>query len=162
MITQSHLKELIHYDPITGIFTWIKPRYGVTVGKEAGSINGRGYRQIVINGKTYKAHRLAFLYHTGGFPPNEIDHVNRIKEDNRWLNLREATRSQNMSNIVKPRNNTNEFKGISWHKGVTKWIAQIQLNGKKKHLGCFDTPEEAHVAYCKASDELHGEFANHG
>jgi hypothetical protein len=96
---------------------------------------------------------------TGRWPVNEIDHINLVADDNRFCNLREATRSQNMSNMPKRSINTSGFKGAFWNKKNEKWISQIALNNKSIYLGCFDTAQEAHAAYCKAAVELQKEFA---
>jgi len=98
----------------------------------------------------------------GKFPPNDTDHKNGIRDDNRWTNLRAATKNQNMANMRKHRNNKSGFKGVSFHKESRKWVAFIQLNGKNKSLGYFKKPIEAHKAYCEVADKHHGEFSNHG
>jgi protein involved in sex pheromone biosynthesis len=93
------------------------------------------------------------------WPKEEIDHINMAKDDNRIANLREANRSQNMSNIAKPIHNTVGLKGVTRHKAYPgKFMAQIVVNKKNKYLGIFDTVEEAHAAYAAASQQLHGEF----
>ena len=117
---------------------------------------------IKINGRMYMGHRLAWLFVNGGWPENHIDHINEIKNDNRISNLREATSSQNQRNRGAQKNNTSGFKGVSFFKRNGKWKSTICVNSNKKHLGYFDNPEEAHQAYCKASDKYHGEFANFG
>ncbi len=162
MITQEYLKEILDYSPETGLFVWKKANHGVRIGQHAGHTNERGYRIIGINYKVHRAHRLAFLWMTGKFPPQYVDHINMVKDDNRWINLRKATPGQNRANSGKNKNSTSEFKGAVWYKKAQKWYAQITVNSKSKHLGCFDTPEEAHKAYCKAADKYHGEFANDG
>src|SRR5690242_11158228 len=112
----------------------------------------------------YYAHRLAWFYVYQVWPKDEIDHINRIPDDNRILNLREANRIENMRNIATPKHNTTGFKGVTRHKFYPgKFMAQIssttELKRRKtKYLGIFDTAEEAHAAYVAASRELHGEF----
>lgn len=160
MITQSELKEVLEYNPDTGVFTWKK-----TVGRRAklGSVAGTkmntGYVRITIKQKMYTAHRLAYLYMTGNFPENFIDHINHIKDNNRWSNLRDATNSQNLANQVKPKTNTSGYKGVYWNKVHKKWCAEIGYMKKKMHLGLYTTPQEAAEAYKKKSIELNGKFS---
>jgi len=159
-VTQDRLKELVHYDPASGIFTRIKDagpnaKAGVVVGCK----NSKGYLQVVIDGKHYKLHRLAFLYMTGEFPDHEVDHINRECSDNRWSNLRVATKSQNLRNVGPHKTNKSGYKGVSWKKDVSKWIAQIRANGKVRYLGMFDDPKEAHAAYVEAAKKYSGDYA---
>jgi len=161
MITQSELKELLEYNPDTGLFTWIKSNGNrrLKAGDAAGTKMKVGYVRITIQGKNYLAHRLAYLYMTGNFPKNGIDHINHIKDDNRWSNLRDATNSQNNSNRVKQKNNTSGYKGVRWHKQHKKWRAEIKYMNKCIHIGCYTTPQEAAEAYKKKAIELFGEFS---
>jgi hypothetical protein len=103
-------------------------------------------------------HRLIMNAQKG----QQVDHIHHLTLDNRKSEMRLCTQSQNMQNSGKQVHNTSGFKGVSWHKLKQKWVANINLNGKKKHLGYFPTPELAREAYCKAAAELHGEFANFG
>ena len=98
----------------------------------------------------------------GSFPEDMIDHINGSKGDNRIENLRQATRSQNLANQKINSVNTSGLKGVSWRKDRNKWHTQIRVSGKLKHLGYYIDKHEAHVAYCKAADKYHGEFANYG
>lgn len=158
-LTYTRLKELMHYDPETGIFTWLVDRHANKVkGTKAGSISVHGYNTIHIDGKMYRSSRLAFLYMTGKWPKSMIDHKNRIKNDDRWCNLRTANRSQNRVNTVRNVNNKSGYKGVYWRKRDLIWEAQIRVDKKLKYLGCFNTPEEASLAYQKASQEYFGEF----
>jgi len=156
MLTQERLKKLLHYDPETGIFTWlVSTARRVKVGDVAGTIMNQGYRAISIDGKKYKAHRLAFLYMTGKFPTNGTDHIDGDPANNRWTNLRECTTAENAQNTASHKNSSSKYVGVGWHKGGQKWRAQIKINGKKKHLGLFETEAEAYAAYCKAKSEHH-------
>jgi len=155
MITQSRLKQLLHYDPDAGVFTWIAKRQHVKVGDIAGSIMNRGYREISIDSKRYKAHRLAFLWMTGEFPADCTDHIDGDKLNNRWTNLRECTIAENHQNMASRKNSSSKYVGVGWHKAAQKWVAYISVNSKRKHLGCFDTEEVAYQAYCKAKAELY-------
>ena len=157
-LTQERLKELLTYDPDTGVFRWRTRRGSSGAGKTAGSDNGKGYIVIRIDRRIYKAHRLAWLHELGRFPPADLDHINGQKGDNRIANLREATRSQNQANLGAPRNNTSGVKGVFWDKHAGKWVAQIRQGGRK-HLGCFSDKSEAKAAYEKAARELFGDFA---
>jgi hypothetical protein len=158
MLTLEFLKEWLYCDEETSIFTRIKACPGIKVGTVAGRLKSNGYAYISVGGRSYRAHRLVWFYNFGEWPKSELDHINGIKNDNRLCNLREVTRSQNMQNCGKYLNNTSGFKGVSWNKQSNKWKAQICISGKHKHLGSFDTPEEASIAYQLAAKELHGEF----
>lgn len=158
-LTQSRLKELLHYDAATGVFTRISSnsnRY--KSGGIAGWLSNHGYITIVVDGKRYQAHRLAFLYMTGCFPMNFVDHINTIKNDNRFSNLREATRSENQRNCGARSHNKSGLKGVYFFEERNKWVAYINLSGKKKHLGVFDSPDHASAAYQAAAKQHHGEF----
>lgn len=149
MITQEYLKSILHYDPETGLFIWIVKRKRTKgKGSRADIPHHKGYTQIGIDKTTYMAHRLTWFYMTGKWPENEIDHINRIKNDNRWVNLREATRSQNLRN----RKGTGKLnvKGVYKTKN-NKYRAIIQL-------GTFDTIEEAEKIYNEAALKIAGEF----
>ena len=156
-LTQEQLQELLHYDHDTGIFTNLKSRGAVKIGSvAAGYKNPNGYIYIAIDYKRYLAHRLAWLYVHGNFPVNQIDHINEVKDDNRIVNLRLATDLENKHNQSSPRtNNTSGYLGVGWYKPYGKWQALIQVNGRRKHLGCFDTAEEASEAYLTAKRKLH-------
>jgi len=130
------LKELLHYCPETGIFTWLVSR-GRTA--KASSVAGcldksTGYKVIRSLGKKYKAHRLAWLYVYGGFPPDGVDHINRVKTDNRICNLRLATQAENGQNLSIYNNNTCGHTGVSWNKPRQKWQAYIKINQKQIYL----------------------------
>jgi hypothetical protein len=156
MITQSKLKELLHYDPVTGDFTRLVANSNrIKVGDIAGFVNSEGYKQLMINNKTYYAHRLAWLYIYGEFPKNHIDHINGNKKDNRIANLRECTNRENHQNITSQKNSTSKYLGVSWSNKHNKWFAQISFNYQKKYLGLFDNEEEAFAAYLKAKKQLH-------
>ena len=162
MINQERLKQLLNYDPDTGVFTWLFSRRGVKTGSIAGTVHPSGYIVIRIDGRLYRAHRLAFLYMKSTFPAKDADHINGIKADNRWINLREATRSENKRNSGKHADNTSGYKGVYKRKATGKWVARCQVHGKKHCLGDHDTPELAHAAYCKFASEHHREFFNPG
>jgi hypothetical protein len=156
MLTQERLKELLHYDPETGVFTrLVATSNSVKVGDIAGTFDSNGYRQIRIDGKKYAAHRLAVLYMTGKFPANETDHINGDRANNKWSNLRECTKAENQQNRASKKGSLSKYPGIHWHKRAQKWQAQIKINRKNKHIGLFETEDEAYAAYCKAKAEIH-------
>lgn len=159
MLTRERLCELLEYDPETGAFTRLIGRSGpnARAGDVAGCDNGAGYIRIYVDGAAFKAHRLAWFYAHGEWP-SEIDHINGDKADNRLCNLRPVTRSQNRMNVAAYRSNKSGYRGVSFYKPTQRWKAQIQVDGRKKSIGYYGTPEEAHRAYCEASRVLHGEF----
>lgn len=157
MITQKTLKEVLHYNPDTGAFTWIKSNSPRTVsGILAGNKHYEGYIRISLNNKDYLAHRLAWLYMFGSMPKNQIDHINGNRGDNRISNLRESSRHQNQGNQRNPHSsNTSGFMGVYFDKVRNKFVATISINGKNKNLGRFKTPEEAHQVYLEAKRKHH-------
>ena len=161
ILTQAKIKELLHYDQDTGEFTWIVKRSGARKCRQAGNISNRGYRMIGINGTLYSAARLAFLYMTGDFPDNQVDHVSHVREDNRWSNLREATQQENSHNLPKFTTNTSGYTGVSWHKRINRWISRIRVDGNDIHLGNFTKLHDAIEARKQANVKY--EFhPNHG
>lgn len=167
-LTRERIRELLSYDPETGIFTWLR-RPGIDrctntwntrfVGTVAGSINDQGYRVICIDRSDYRAHRLAWAYANGDWPSAEIDHINGDRSDNRIANLRQASRGENMRNSRKRRDNTSGRKGVTWDNRERKWHARIKHAKKCRSLGYFNTAEAAAQAYADAARRLHGEFA---
>jgi len=131
---QEKLKELLHYNPDNGLFTWLKPTaYRLKKGDEAGC-NSSGYRVIKVDVTIYRAHRLAFLYMEGELPPIHVDHINRVRDDNRWCNLRHSTNDENMRN----RHDNNQVQGVYYHKPSGRWLATTRKKeGKRKHIGSF-------------------------
>lgn len=155
-LTQSRLQSLLHYDPCTGVFTWLVQKSSRRkVGDEAGGICGNGYRQIGLDGKLYLTHRLAWLWMIGEWPKDQIDHINGVRDDNRWSNLREATNAENCQNLKINSNNKSGYMGVSWHAKKGKWKAQISSTGCNKYLGQFTSPEDAHAAYLAAKAIVH-------
>ena len=151
-LTQDRLRELVNYDPDTGLFTWRISRRKCRQGALAGANMPTGYRVIRLDDVLHLAHRLAWLYVHGVWPTNQIDHINGNRADNRLCNLREATNAENAQNRRKT-------KGKSGLMGVrqenSKWLAEIKFNYKVIRLGLFDTPEEAHQTYLAAKQALH-------
>jgi len=160
--TFEEIDAVLAYDPGTGVLTWKVARSGTRPGNEAGGVNGRGHRQIMIDGRYYYGHRIAWLLSYGGWPTEDIDHLDGNPANNRLANLREATCSQNMGNARRSANNTSGFKGVTWHKRLNKWQAQITIDRRNHHLGYFTVIEAAHAAYRAAARRGFGEFANFG
>jgi hypothetical protein len=143
-ISQKRLKKLLHYDPESGVWTWIHHTSNrVHIGDRAGRIGKDLYRYIGVDGVIYRSCRLAFLYMDGYFPENEAEHRNRIKDDDGWENLREATHMCNMRNVGLRVTNTSGVTGVSWDKGRGKWQAYIKVNYKNRNLGYHDELTEA-------------------
>ena len=161
LLSRDVLRSVLSYEPHTGLFRWKwrpgKAGNSVAVGSVAGALNKWGYRRIKVNGRLYMAHRLAWFYTHGEWPYPEIDHINLNKDDNRIVNLRKATSSDNSHNSGKRTNNTTGLKGVV--RRGERWLSQISALGRRLHLGMFKTPEEAHAAYCAAADKYYGEFA---
>jgi hypothetical protein len=168
-LTAAHLRERLDYDPLTGVFTWkycptVSKKANRMAGKVAGcsvSKSGAPYWEIRINNEIFESHRLAFLYMTEAFPEEgtQVDHIDGDGLNNKWANLRQCNKSQNQANSKLRRTNTSGFKGVCWHKQRQRWVANIQLNGRRISLGLHNTPEDAHAVYCAKAKELFGEFA---
>ena len=150
LITQERLQSLLTYDPDTGEFRWRVNRGSRgRAGCLAGCRNNEGYVQIQIGRVKYKAHRLAWLYVHGAHPV-EIDHISRVKDDNRIANLRSVTHAQNGQNQKRPRNNTSGHIGVDFYRRSGRWRARIKIDGKLRDLGYFDSAEDAAAARAAA------------
>lgn len=170
---QSLLKELLDYDPLTGDLTW-KPRpremfkstrmWGLWNSKHAGKLafnsSVDGYLWGRILGKRFRAHRIIWKWMTG-VDAEEIDHVNHLRSDNRWENLREVSREANNQNTSQRSNNRSGCTGVFWQESSLKWCAQIRIRGRNKYLGIFDTIDDA-IAARKAAELRFGFHPNHG
>lgn len=159
-LTAERLRELLRYDPETGILSWRVDRGKCGIGSRAGDSAGwpdkKGYLRAKVDGNDFMCHRLAWLYVHGRWPAKQIDHINGVRDDNRIANLRECSAGENQQNQRNPRRcGTSGFLGVSFKKHCKKWAAKIKVCGKQKHIGYFSTPEEAHAAYLKAKAELH-------
>lgn len=160
--SQQRLKELLNYDPKTGDFVWkVNRGRGIRAGDKAGYISFYGYRLISIDGKQYKAHRLAFLYVLGSFPDKEVDHIDHQPDNNAWDNLRPATRSQNNLNRHSYVNKSSGIKGVSWHKAGHKWQVRVQIKRNVLCIGLFEDIELAQLVAEEAREKYHGKFAWH-
>lgn len=153
ILTQERLQELMHYDPDTGDFKWkVQKARCIKIGEVIHRIDYKGYVVVKIDGKTYKLHRLVFLYMEGYLPENQVDHINRIRNDNRWCNLREVSKQCNLRNSKQRIDNTSGVKGVCWFKRDNKWQVNIRILDKKHYLGLFNDFAEA-VAHRLAAEQ---------
>ena len=143
--TLERARAILRYDPLTGNFH--RKDTGAIVGYE----DSKGYIVVCLGNDMFLAHRLAFLWCYGQWPEKQIDHINRIKTDNRIANLRDVSQRENCQNNGR---NTSGYPGVSWFKGCQKWQAKIKIDGKSRHLGLFDDPRDASNAYQMALNTL--------
>lgn len=159
-LTVTRLREVLNYDPQTGVFTRRSSCGGEPAGSVAGSPNQYGHIRVHVDGRRYQAHRLAWLYMSGEWPSTrlEVDHINGNRGDNRWANLRLADKSMNMQNQRHARRDSQSgLLGVEtkrWDTGVA-YVARIAHRGKRHHLGTHSTPELAHAAYLDAKRAMH-------
>ncbi len=146
MLTQAELKEYFHYDPETGIFTMQKDWYKTKQGDVVGVRHSEGYLYICFKRNYYYLHRLAFLYMAGYSPEHTVDHINGIREDNRWQNLRHASIMCQRQNTSRLNTNRSGFKGVSWNTSQRKYFSQIIVNKKHYSLGVYDCILDAALA----------------
>lgn len=163
-LTADYVREVIHYDPDTGNLIWkhrkdkAEPWNARWSGKIAGCLRKDGYITIKLCDHAYRASRIAWLWMTGKSPAEQIDHVDMDRSNNKWTNLRQATRSENACNRKVQSNNKSGLKGAYWDKRSSQWKIDIRKGGER-FCGSFFTPEDAHVAYCDVARSLFGEFA---
>lgn len=156
LLTQERLKELVSYNSETGEFVWLKNNGAKGIaGNMAGRINFYGYSVICVDGRTYQAHRLAWLHKNGEFPSMNIDHINGVRNDNRIANLRNVSQRINCQNHRKQNGNKKELIGACFDKATGKFKAQIMRGGINYHIGRFDTQEQASAAYINAKRAIH-------
>lgn len=163
-ISQERLREVLDYNPDTGVFTWVNGNSrNVKSGDIAGYKNQQGYIRIRVGAKLLPAHRLAWIYVYGeDIDGYEIDHINGDKSDNRICNLRISSHQQNMFNMKKKSTNKSGVKGVHFDKRCNKWRAQTSINKKRVHLGLFNTIESAEEAISEFMVANHKEFINLG
>tara|TARA_R110000787_G_C13151898_1_gene418581 strand:+ start:55 stop:546 length:492 start_codon:yes stop_codon:yes gene_type:complete len=155
MLTQNRLKELFSYNPLTGVFTRkVKLAYKSKIGEVVGCLTKAGYLTAQVNGKLYSLHRLAYLYMTGNWP-DITDHINGVKNDNRWTNLRSCTQQQNTFNQKISSNNTSGVKGVCWEASRRKWRVSVS----NRNVGRFDSLEEATIVAKRLQEEVQGVYA---
>ncbi len=153
MLTQKKVLELFIYEPTTGIVTRKIQTSNVTKKGEIVGSKNNGYLDVQIQGKKYRLHRIIWLMMTGNFP-NKIDHKDRKRDNNKWNNLRDYTHKQNNKNRGMSTLNTSGINGIAWVEGKTKWKAFIGINGKTKHIGYYNTKNDAISARKEKEKEL--------
>lgn len=161
--TLENARKLLRYDPVSGNFYWLEDRLSFAGKAKKGSVAGtinHGYVQVGVLGRNFRAHRLAWLFVTNSMPEKgkEIDHINGIRSDNRWCNLRLVNRSQNTMNGITRSDNLSGQRGVSWRKDTSKWHARICIEGKIKMLGNFNSFDEACMARRDAERVLFGEY----
>jgi hypothetical protein len=154
-LTAQRLRELLHYDPETGLFTRRIAHYGHPAGSAIGSTHNVGYVRLHVDGRSYLAHRLAWLYMTGEWPEQQVDHRDGDRANNRFENLRDVTRSVNFQNQRRARGNNKHSALLGAFKKRDRWESRIKVDGAYIRLGTFRTAEEAHTAYIEAKRRLH-------
>jgi hypothetical protein len=155
-LTQSLLREFLHYEPTTGVFTWkVTKNNRLKPGAIAGSVRPGGYVNLGVAGRLYLAHRLAWLYIYGVWPEHQIDHINRNKSDNRIANLRDVTQSENVQNTLICSRNSSGYRGVGFDRKAGKWEAKIWHHGRKKWIGYYDNVKDAARAYASAAATHH-------
>ena len=158
MLTQARLKALLSYDPVTGEFRWRTTGKGRRADRRAGAVNGQGYMLIGVDYERHPAHRLAWLYMTGTWPPM-LDHRDGNKRNNAFANLRICTKSENARNSRRPAHNSTGLKGVSRSRRSGKFAAFICVAGKNVFLGEFSSAVEAHAAYAAAAHKHFQSYA---
>jgi len=160
--SREEILELFDYNPNTGIVVRRKTvSPNAKKGDIAGAVNRYGYVAICVNYKPCIMHIIIWIYMTGEIPSKDIDHINHVRDDNRWTNLRLASRSENQRNRSMPKTNTSGFLGVSWNKVREKWEVYIMANSKRVHLGCFACKLDA-VATRVRANKKYGYHNNHG
>lgn len=160
-LTQERLKEVLDYDPETGVFRWKYTEGRAIRGAEAGTIASNGYRVISINNKKHKAHRLAWMFLYRNFPISQIDHINQDRADNRIHNLRSVSALENGRNQKIRTNNSSGFNGVTWNKRDNIWTSGIRINNVRKNLGSYVYKKDAISARERANIK-YGFHKNHG
>jgi hypothetical protein len=168
----EHLRECFEYDRDTGMLTWkVRPRghFGqegewtrwnvLFAGKQAGWLHKLGYRYVTVGSHSeYKVHRIIWKWVTGEDPPTTLDHRDGNRANNRFVNLRAATKAEQTRNSELRKDNSTGHRGVSWNKERGRWKAGIGTGRKRRHLGYFDSAAEASTAYAAAAQNLFGEF----
>lgn len=175
VVSVEYLRECFMLDTSTGVLYWkSRPAHHFVsnasykmwntryAGEVASCIKTNGYVGVTVLKKSYQAHRVVWAITSGVWPTGDLDHINGLKSDNRYCNLRYATESQNGFNRVLGKNSTTGYKGVSYDKQTKRYKAKIKISGRSISIGMFDTPKEAHDAYCTRAEKEAGVFFNKG
>ena len=155
-LAADYVRSILGYNPDTGVIAWkVAKANNIRVGDVAGNTNNTGYMQVCIDGRRYCTHRIAWLIYYGRWPRDQLDHINGVTTDNRIVNLREASRAENMQNKASASGSTSRFVGVHWDARSGMWRAQIMIGGKKKHIGRFQKEAEAASAYAAVKAATH-------
>jgi len=150
------VRRLFHYDPETGALTYARPVHPFKVGDTVGTVHKKsGYRVLTVNGRFYHAARVIWLHMTGTWPDGLVDHINRVRTDNKWSNLRVVSRAQNAMNVSRRKDNKSGVTGVHFHKKSGRWVAEIG----QKYIGLFATKDEAAAVRKAAAEQQYGEYA---
>lgn len=158
-LSADDVRAVLTYHPLSGWLTWKTNTGRGLKGDRAGGVTRMGYRCVGIGGHVYQEHQVVWLMMTGVWPDHEIDHIDMVRTNNSWGNLRSASHQQNAWNRTKQSNNTSGHKGVTWDPVNKKWRAQIRVNGRGMSLGRFAVIEDAVAVYQAKARELHGEYA---
>lgn len=164
MIKIKELKDVLEYNEHTGIFSWkISPCKNVKIGSVAGTLHKKtGYIKITYKNNKISAHRLSWAFMLEEWPAFDVDHINGNRQDNRWVNLRQATRQQNSLNRLKSSRNTSGVKGVHFDRKRNKWGSTITFDKTRYWLGFHSSLKQAEDAVVTKRKELHGTFSNDG
>jgi hypothetical protein len=159
--SKEFLNNILKYNPETGVVTSLQNSKRRKIGDILGTKDSKGHFQIWVDGRLFSMHRIIWKIQTGKDPKGQIDHINGIRDDNRFINLRDVAQQENNKNIRPLKNNTSGHMGVIFHKLSNKWAAVIGVNGKRKHLGLFKEKEDAVFAR-KEAEKIYGFHENHG
>lgn len=159
ILSAQQLRERLSYDPETGVLRRRRAIRGSAANSIVGCDSGRGYIKVAVHGRRYYAHRLIWLWMTGQWPDADVDHINGNPSDNRWVNLRAATRSQNLQNLIHKPAGASGVRGVTWDARNQRWRAQLRVNKTYVDVGRFESIEDAERAYLAAKRKNH-EFSN--
>jgi hypothetical protein len=155
------MEDYITYNPETGVMTWKKVLGNRTrAGAQCGAnVDSKKYGRVCFDGRHYRAHRVAWALFYKELPPEQIDHINGNRLDNRIANLRAANNAENSRNAQRGKNNTSGVVGVTWHRAAKKWVAQLMFNRRTKYLGLFENIEDAAKARRQAELQYFGQFS---
>ena len=159
MLSFAQAQTHFSYDATTGQLFWkVVPSNVIKIGQQAGALNSDGYRQIKFMGQVYQAHYVVWLLNTGQWPNDEIDHEDGNRDNNRFANLRDATRRENSQYRTKRSDNLSGYKGVN-AKPNGKFRARIFVKGRNVNLGTYSTAQKAAQVYDEAALKAFGQFA---